>query len=86
MKGKTRSKQHTADLGTVDMINEYFAEIATDPTCNPVAVASYIHQLDESSTFEEFSEFQIWKMLDKQKKTAAGPDKIPYCFLTNVFF
>ena len=68
------------------MINEYFAEIATDPTCNPVAVASYIHQLDESSTFEEFSEFQIWKMLDKQKKTAAGPDEIPYWIFNKCSF
>ena len=66
------------DVGSADTINEYFAQIATDPNYNPASVTAHLQRLDDQVTFRKTSEYEIYRLLSSQKKTAAGPDGIPY--------
>ena len=78
VKNSSNRGRPAIDLGSADTINEYFAQIATDPNYNPASVTAHLQRLDDQVTFRKTSEYEIYRLLSSQKKTAAGPDGIPY--------
>ena len=63
-----------------DAINEFFANIATDAHYDSGVIEKLIDSLPVYSQTRGvlFYEYEVFKMLTKVKKTAAGVDKLPY--------
>lgn len=55
-------------------LNDHFAQICTDENCTePAAVL-----IDSDREIPEISERQVWNSLRALKRTATGPNMIPY--------
>ena len=74
-KAKTRSRPM---LVTVQQLNQHFATISTDPHYLPPPTKATVNTLAPQSHFTEYS---IFRALDKIKPTAGGLDNLPYWFL-----
>jgi hypothetical protein len=63
-----------------DAINAFFANIATDTHYDSGVIEKLIDSLPVYSQTKGvlFYEYEVFKMLTKVKKTAAGVDKLPY--------
>ena len=64
------------DSERLEQLNDYFGSLCTDD--------SYIEPrpvtIDDSVQVPEISELQVWQSLCKLKRTAVGPDNIPFWF------
>jgi gmma-aminobutyric acid receptor subunit gamma/cGMP-dependent protein kinase 2 len=71
-------------------LNQYFADIATDPDYNPDCTEPYINvpPVDPQATgkLRLLHVLDVQSFLDKAKKTAPGVDEIPYWFIRNCSF
>ena len=64
----------TLDQQSLVALNDYFAELSHDPAYNkPVPVTICVSQ-----EAPQISERQVWESLKHLKKTATGPDNIPF--------
>ena len=78
LKPRNNQANHNDNL-TADSLNEHYSKLSTDRDyCIPLLKATASTQ---RRIFSYFNETQVRKQLDKLKKTANGPDGIPYWFL-----
>ena len=59
-----------------EMLNQHYSNISTDSHYTPPILKTTCYQPLDSPT-----DYQVFQMLDKLKRTATGPDEIPYWFL-----
>ena len=62
------------DSERLEQLNDYFGSLCTDDSyIEPLPVT-----IDDSVQVPEISELQVWQSLCKLKRTAVGPDNIPF--------
>ena len=68
------SAKVTLDMQSLAELNDYFAELCWDSAYKQPTTA----QVESGVQVPEISERQIWNCLQHPKKTATGPDLIPF--------
>ena len=67
--------------GQIDDINAFFTNVATDPEYDPDIIRAIVDSYSGDQLTQEvnaISEYEIGLRLSRLKKTASGPDDIPY--------
>ena len=67
--------------GQIDDINAFFTNVATDPEYDPDIIRTIVDSYSGDQSTQEvnaISEYEIGLRLSQLKKTASGPDDIPY--------
>ena len=69
----------TLDTKSLEELNDYFADLCTDDTYTKPVPAI----VDKSLEAPQISERHVWNCLQHLKKTAMGPDLIPFWIWTD---
>ena len=59
-------------------INQFFADIATDPVYDRQAIQAHIRPVDQSIHAKYFSEYEVYRALNAVSRTSQGSDPFPY--------
>jgi gmma-aminobutyric acid receptor subunit gamma/cGMP-dependent protein kinase 2 len=88
-KAKPRTVKSNDNSEFMEDINEYFAGIATDPLYDPAQITDIVnkHTVITQATGHHdmliMTEYAVYQLLKKTKKTSPGPDGIPYWVYKN---
>ena len=77
-----RDDRDLASLGSpfddANAINQFFADIATDPNYDRQAVLAHIRPADHPLPAQHFSEYEVYRALNAVTRTSQGSDPFPY--------
>ena len=65
-------------MNDLDHINQYFADIATDPNYDPDQITNIKPTTSYKNSGDTTCEYEVYKILSTLKRTSPGIDGVPY--------
>ncbi len=74
MTGRKTGNVLVSNIFSLEEVNRYFQEINTDPNYS----TPELMEIPEETKIPMVDEYSVWTLLIRQKRTASGPDELPY--------